>query len=188
MAEKTDFLVDGYRFATLEDAEHAQLEQKKAAYFESKLVNKNAQNMLSVYNRILDEKVFETPTGWQYLKKMQEELQALGIPGDDISPIPMYVTFTHHHDEETNVRQRIITAKKRDVRKERLRISILVNIVLAFLVIAMFAISLNGSNANILNYRNAIENEYASWEQELTEREKVVRQKEAQLANDMAER
>ena len=41
--------------------------------------------------------------------------------------------------------------------------------------------AMSGNNANILNYRNAIVDEYASWEQELTEREKAVREKEQEL-------
>ena len=41
--------------------------------------------------------------------------------------------------------------------------------------------TLNGENANALNYRKAIQNQYASWEQELTEREKAVKEKEQEL-------
>lgn len=48
----------------------------------------------------------------------------------------------------------------------------------------MFAIASGSDNPNIINYRNAIVNEYASWEQELTEREKAVRRKEAELGNN----
>ena len=49
------------------------------------------------------------------------------------------------------------------------------------LVFAMFVITLQSDNPNILNYRQAITNEYASWEQELTERENKVREKEQKL-------
>lgn len=45
----------------------------------------------------------------------------------------------------------------------------------------MFVITLQSDNPNILNYRQAITNEYASWEQELTERENKVREKEQKL-------
>lgn len=186
LAEKADFFVDGYHYATLEDANQAQVELKKAEYFETKLVNRNAQNVLTVYDKILDKKVFVTPAGWEYLKKMQEKLRLMGIQEDQIRPIPMYGTFVHNGNEgETTVRQRIKPIKKRDISKERLRISVLINIFLIVMVIAMFSIALNSNNPNILNYKSAIENEYASWEQDLTEREKIVRQKEAQLEKDM---
>lgn len=181
MADKTDYFAQGYNFATEEDAKQAQLERKKAVYFESKLINRSAQNMLSVYDTILDEKVFLTPTGWEYLKKLQEKLRLLGIEEEKIRPIPMYVTFVHNNDDGTVVKQRVKPTKKRDKEKEKFRISVIINIVLAIMVAAMFAISLNSNNPNILNYKKNIENEYAAWEQELTQREKEVRIKEAQL-------
>ena len=181
LADKTDYFAQGYRFATEEDAKQAQLERKKAAYFETKMVNRSAQNMLSVYDTILDEKVFLTPTGWEYLKKLQEKLRLLGIEEEKIRPIPMYVTFVHNNDDGAVVKQRVKPTKKRDKQKEKFRISVFINIILAIMVAAMFAISLNSNNPNILNYKKNIENEYAAWEQELTQREKEVRIKEAQL-------
>ena len=57
----------------------------------------------------------------------------------------------------------------------------MINLFLAALVIAMFAITLKSDNPNILNYKNVIVNQYASWEQELSEREQAVREKEQQL-------
>ncbi|MBD5548562.1 MAG: hypothetical protein HDQ97_14425 [Lachnospiraceae bacterium] len=181
MADKTDYFAEGYRFATEDDAKQAQLERKKAAYFESKLVNRNAQNILSVYDTILDEKVFFTPTGWEYLKKLQEKLRNLGISEEEIRPIPMYVTFVHNNDEETVVKQRVKPTKKKDKEIGKFKISVFINVILVIMVAAMFAISLNSNNPNILNYKKNIENEYAAWEQELTQREKEVRMKEAQL-------
>ncbi|MDE5908149.1 MAG: hypothetical protein K2H52_05330 [Lachnospiraceae bacterium] len=188
MADRTEFCAEGYRFATTDDAKQALLEKKKAAYFESKLVNRNPQNMLSVYDKILDEKVFLTPAGWEYLKRLQEELRLLGIEEEKIRPIPMYVTFVHHNNrEEASARQRIKPAKKKDAAKSRFIISVLINVILGFMVAAMFVISLNSSNPNILNYKKNIENEYAAWEQELTEREKELRLKQAQLEQDQAD-
>ena len=67
-------------------------------------------------------------------------------------------------------------------------ISILINAILAFMVIGMFVISLNSRNPNILNYRKNIENEYAAWEQELTNREKEIRLKEAQMEQNQTDK
>lgn len=181
MAEKTDFYVAGYRFGTIKDAEQAQLEQKKAAYFESKLRDKDAQNILAVYDRILDEKIFKTPVGWEYLKYLQERLCTLGVNEEQIRPVPMYLTFVHDEILENQTRQSMRLVKKRDKSNDKFIVSVTLNLFLAFLIIAMFVIAINSKNPNILNYRNAIVNEYASWEQELTEREAQIRQKEAEL-------
>ena len=64
----------------------------------------------------------------------------------------------------------------------------MINAILAFMVIGMFVISLNSRNPNILNYRKNIENEYAAWEQELTNREKEIRLKEAQMEQNQTDK
>ena len=53
--------------------------------------------------------------------------------------------------------------------------------VLCALVIGMFIITFTGDNPNIINYKNALENQYSEWEQELDEREDAIREKEAEL-------
>ena len=183
MADKNDFWVEGYHFGSLEDAEQARLEKKEADYFESRLVGRNPGNMLSVYNKILDEKVFVTPVGWDYVKHLQEELRVLGVSEELIRPIPMYVTFSHKKVStmENLVRERIKPSKKISPDRKNLRISLIVNIFFVVLVIGMFIITLQSDNPNIINYKRNITNQYASWEQELTEREKLLRQKENEL-------
>ena len=45
----------------------------------------------------------------------------------------------------------------------------------------MFIIASKSENDNIINYKNNITNRYAEWQQSLTERENIVRQKEKEL-------
>ena len=54
-------------------------------------------------------------------------------------------------------------------------------ILLAVLVAGMFLITLKSDNPNILNYKQVLTNQYASWEQNLTERENRIREKEQEL-------
>jgi len=48
-------------------------------------------------------------------------------------------------------------------------------------VIGMFAVAYTSEHPNILNYERVIVDKYASWEQDLTEREDAIREKELQL-------
>lgn len=182
MAEKDNLLVNGYRFGSFKDAQIAEEEIKKAKYFETRLTGKTGRNRLAVYDQILDKKVFHTPIGWEYLRYMQEEMQGLGISEEEIRPIPMYLTFVHEEEQEAEkpVRQRIRPSRRNDIMR-KYRITLLLNVLLGILVVAMFAITINSDNPNILNYKNAIVNQYATWEQELTERENAVREKEQNL-------
>ena len=107
-------------------------------------------------------------------------MQSMGIPKENIPPIPLYQVYNNRYKtEEPPVRKPV--KKKVDPQVKKLRYSILGNVILVCLVIILFAIALTGENANAINYRNAIVNEYSEWEQELTERENTVREKEREL-------
>lgn len=183
MADQKDFCFDGYRFGSIEDAREAQVEKIKADYFNNRLQGKNVESVLAVYDKVLDEKIFETPIGWEYLKRIQRDLRRGGLTEEQIRPIPMYVAFSHKEDTSSQavIRERVRPSRKKSEEKKRLQLSVMVNILLLILVAAMFYITLNSKNPNIINYKRAIENEYASWEQELTERESVIREKEKTL-------
>ncbi|MDE7334430.1 MAG: hypothetical protein K2O16_19810 [Lachnospiraceae bacterium] len=183
MSDTKDFCAGGYRFHSTGDAERARLDQKRIEYLEEKVEGKNAQDMLAAYDRILDEKVFATPVGWEYLRELQERLRSLGIEDKDIRPIPLFVVFDHGIDGET-IFKRAAGQPAHPPRKGGIKISVCINILLAVLVAAMFWIALNSENPNILNYKTQIENKYAMWDQELTRREKEIRQKEAELENN----
>lgn len=60
--------------------------------------------------------------------------------------------------------------------------SILLNIVLMMAVAGMFWIALGAGQPNILNYEEMLLNRYAGWEQELAEREQIIREKERELS------
>lgn len=183
MADKDNLLVDGYRFGSYQDAGLAEEEQKKIEYFRRRITGRTPQNLLAVYDKILDEKIFQTPLGWEYLKEVQQQLHTSGVPEDMIRPIPMYVTFSHMTGDEldrSEVRQRIRPFRKKK-KTDKFKISLIVNVFLAILVVAMFIITLNSDNPNILNYKKVIVDQYASWEQELSEREQAVKEKEREL-------
>ena len=48
-------------------------------------------------------------------------------------------------------------------------------------MIVMFAIAATGSEPTVLNYERVLQNRYAEWEQQLSDREQVIREKEREL-------
>ena len=186
MEDQKELVVGGYRFDRLSDAGEAALEIEKATYFEQRISGRSPENMLAIYDKVLDERIFVTPVGWEYLKFLQARLKEEGIDADRIRPIPLYHTFRFQKvDEQENkgvARERIHpSTKKKMTTADKMRISVIMNVILVLLVAVLFIITLNGENANALNYRKAIQNQYAAWEQELTEREKAVKEKEQEL-------
>ncbi len=174
-----DLVVEGYRFATIADAETARMELKKIDNLERNLDYRRPQNVLLVYNRALDNRVFLTPVGLSYLQKMQRELLKWGVPADKVRPVPLYATFSNKTANNRSIR--LSVAQRHPEYQGRFLASLLVNIVLVALVAAMVLFAWNTDTPNIINYRQAIENEYSEWEQELNLREQAVRDEKRRL-------
>lgn len=187
MAQKDEYQVDGYLFISKEDRDLALEEKQKIDYFEEKTKGKNKTMMLNLYDSILDQKLFKTPVGFEYLRKLREELIADGYEESQIRPIPLYRNYSYKTGEEIDVsyvKRRVKPSSRKEKKAGYLQISVCFNLLLTLLVIMMFVITMKSDNPNILNYKNQILNEYASWEQELTERENRVREKERELSMD----
>lgn len=180
------FSSEGYSFYTEKDAALAENERRKVDYLEARMDYSRPESILRVYNKAIDERIFRSPVGHFFLKKIQIFLREQpDIDSAKIADIPMYVTYDSEFREQSQpVKKRVSTtsAKKEEPKKSNaFTVSIIINLVLAAAVIAMFVITLKSDQPNILNYEKAITNRYASWEQELTEREKAVRIKEREL-------
>lgn len=171
--------VDGYLFLQKEDAQIALQEQKKIEYLEKRLDFNKPEQVLKVYRKAVEERVFKTPVGLEYMKRLQRYLKSQ-LPNEEIPPIGLYVAFEPKlRPQGETVRRTVV---KREQKKENgLAISIILNLILVAMVIAMFVITLKSDNPNILNYERAIQDKYSAWEEELSQREQTVREKEKEL-------
>lgn len=188
MADKQDagrYVAEGYSFLSEKDAALAENERRKIDYLESRLDYDHPETILRVYNKAIEERVFKSPVGQFFLRNLQQYLvNQPEIDPDEVSVIPLYVSFDTEFREQPNpARNRINPVEKKKEKKkfQLLPISLIINAGLVVAVIAMFSIALNSDQPNILNYEKAITNRYASWEQQLTEREQIVREREREL-------
>ncbi|MGN1147935.1 MAG: hypothetical protein ACI4TB_05900 [Lachnospiraceae bacterium] len=178
---QTENIVEGYLFLNEEDAELARQDKKKIEYLEKHMDYGNVDNVLQVYKKAIVERVFKTPVGQEYLKKMQTYLLRSGlIDEEDVPPVVLYSNYSMKMRQSYSpAKQYVKPAEKKNAQWPV--VSVIVNVILAIAVVAMFAITMKSDNPNILNYETNIVNKYASWEQDLTEREKVIREKEKEL-------
>lgn len=185
MADKNDLIIEGYYFGSFDDAKQANKEIKNAQYLNERVHSMTVTQKKALYDKMLDEKVFNTPVGWEYLKYLRKCIIEEGISEDNLRPIPLYVTFTSKNDDNNleHIAKMYVKPKKGEIKRlnERIRISLLINIFLVIIVIAMFAITMNSSSPNIINYKKAIVNEYSEWEQELKDKESELKKREANL-------
>lgn len=182
MEERQDYIVAGYSFKTKEDAKLAEAEAKKVEYIEQRMNYERPERILAVYKKAVEERMFQTPVGMSYMEKLHDFLINNDEVTEPVPPIPLHKHYSRQIREVTNpAKKRIKERKKRDELKMKYMISLLVNIVLVVLVLLMFYIAIDSDNPNVINYEHAVTNKYAEWEQELTEREKAVREKEKEL-------
>lgn len=179
-------IAGGFLFLTEKEAKLAEVERKKIAYLESRIDYSKPEDILYIYDKTVKENVFSTPVGMIYLKQLQEFLlNQEGIDPASVAAIPLSNTY-QEYGKAQSAKERM-QAKHEDemgAKKSQLTISIVLNMLLALAMIAMFIISLNSDSPNIINYKRVITDQYAAWEQELTERESVIREKERELTTE----
>ena len=174
-------IVEGYLFLSEEDEELAKQEKKKIEYLEKHMDYSSTENVLRVYKKAIVERVFKTPVGHDYLKGMQNFLIRCGtFDENEIPPIALYSNYG------MKMRQSYSPAREHVKASEKKKshwpvISVIANIILALMVVAMLSIANQSDNLNIINYETNLVDKYATWEQELSAREKVIREKEREL-------
>ena len=185
MPDNNDLVVGGYQFNSKADADKARDEQKKIAYIEAHMNMDNPESVLTIYEKMLSNKIFATPVGLDFLKEIRDYLiSSEEINNEDVKPLElnrMYSLGQEFVAEEELPKRRVVPAKKKNPYEERFFISLVLNILLIIAVAAMFVIATASDNPNIINYENTLVNKYASWEQDLRDREDRIREEEKKL-------
>lgn len=184
MAEENKRSVDGFLFMTEEDAALARKELEKVQKLEEKIDYKNVKMIKLVYDKTLDSKVFKTQVGLAFLRKLQVVLMQNAT--EDVKDIPVnkvYQVREQANPAKQQIEKAAVKPKKTEVQiqKEKKNISVFLNIMLLVLIFAMFYMTVNSKNPNILNYEKALQNKYVTWEEDLSQRETAIREKEKEL-------
>ena len=88
---RTDHVVSGFAFYSEKDARLAEQERQKIAYLDKRIDRTNLESVLVIYKKALDDRVFRTPVGLEYLRELQGELKAeQDLLGEEIPPIPLW--------------------------------------------------------------------------------------------------
>lgn len=175
---------EGYLFVNAADALLAEKERKQIEYLEKKLDYQKPEQILVILQKLIEERTFKTPVGMMYLKRLQDYLKNhKAIEKERIPAIPVdFVCDKSVPDTRVELKSvRAAVQKREEIKKSNHKISLILNVILIIGMIIMFWMATQSENLNMINYKNALENRYAEWEQELTEREQAVREKEQNL-------
>lgn len=166
------YIVDGFVFEDEAMAELAKKEEEGIRFIKERTAFDNAEMVLKLYKKLLEQELFVTPVGVRFLTELQNILlSSVYIAKDEIPPICV---------KEQKPVQKVEGPKQNY--KKTFHIALFFAIVFGLSIIGMFVITeLSGNNVNIINYREELLNEYSIWESELEEKEAELKAWEAEL-------
>lgn len=168
--------IGDYLFQSTQDAELASKEYEKVTRLEEKMVDADIELLYKLYNKSIEKKAFRTPIGYDFMRNLKCILEENPETPGEVLPVPLQTEFSDVSKEEevvvkTNPKQLSVNTKS-----PLLGWSLFTNIVLIIMVILMFWVVTTGDHPNVINYENAVINKYSEWEQELSERESLLRE------------
>ena len=176
------YTFQGHTFDDEKQLIAAKKEAEAIEYLRSKTDFNNMNNLMKLYDRILDRDMMETVIGIEFLKEIRDTLVGSGMfKENQIRPVPLLPEVKKLKKRtETQKRSKERTLLERSERQNT--ILKVVCFFLVLLVVAMFVIVLTGKRSPLaIRYEEQILNKYASWAQELEEKEKYLRDYVRQL-------
>ena len=155
----------------------AKKEAEAIDYLRAKTDFGNMNNLMKLYNRILDRDMMETVVGIEFLKEIRDTLIESGMfKEDQVRTVPLLPEVKKlKKRKEIQTRSRERTLLERSERQNT--ILKVVCFFLSVLVIGMFVIVLTGTRSPLaIRYEEQILNKYASWAQELQKKEEFLRE------------
>lgn len=174
------YIIQGYEFASKEEALEAKKELAATQVLAKKVSEGSLENALKIYERLLEQKLFHTAIGIDYLKSLKQYLADNNVIRDTTND-----GLNRKVDQLTLELENLQKKSSRQIArlKELLYSSLIFCLVLIIVIVVMLVISSTSDNPTILDYEDKLQNRYIDWEQELASREAVIREKEQSLAD-----
>lgn len=184
--EEKQYTVGGYTFTDKKAADAAKEEFQAINKMSSKINTKDARQVYALYNSIIDKKLFSTMVGLNYLKELQQFLYICKeIPNNRIRPIPInndvQSVLEGKREIIENQSEIRILKRERNMYKSRFTTSVIINLALVVVIIAMIIITLTSKNPNVINYETKLQDKYSAWQEQLQSEEASLKAREAQM-------
>lgn len=200
MAENNAIQVGDFLFEDADLAQKAIKEQKAINYLRHQLEGRNVSAVISAYHQLIHQEIFETELGFSFLSELRQQiLSDPAVLEEDVNFIPIRLKVSEEQASSGQIPEeakgqmqepgeqlapaQLVERTKNIVKKYRERFYMLLVVVLILLaaVVFMFVLTVSSGSPNILNYKTKLENEYASWDENLQKREEEVKKKEEEL-------
>lgn len=170
------FTFQGHTFDDEKQLIAAKKEAEAIEYLRAKTDFGNMNNLMKLYDRILDRDMMETVIGIDFLKEIRGTLIESGMFTEtQVRPVPLLPEVKKlKKRNEIQKRSRERTLLERCERQNT--ILKVVCFFLVVLVVGMFAIVLTGTHSPLaIRYEEQLIDKYASWAHEIQEKEDFLR-------------
>ncbi len=183
------FQVGDYVFETRREAEAAEKERQAVAYVRQHLDLNDRKKVRDLYEKLLEDRTFCTAVGEDFLAELREILketpQEDRADGTEREPQEDRADGTKGKPQENRAGRagQKKAAMERQLRKYRRlsRIFGVASAAMLVMILGMFYITADSKNPTILNYEQKLIDKYASWETELTQRERELAAEKQEL-------
>ena len=201
--------IGGYIFDDENKAKKAAKELKAVEYILGQIKDADEKGVLSVYKKLLNQRLFSTEIGMSFLSQLRQNLVSSGafteadiplvysLDDSDVKSKENHASSVQSTKNEEKVDNKSKAKKEKadksfvsggddhllaEIKKLKLfnKILLILCITLLLCVLGMFYVNSTINSPTILNYEEKLIDKYSSWEQELTEREAAVKEKELQ--------
>lgn len=182
MKQKERFVVNGYSFETKAEWEEVKREEESIRYIRAKTELSDTEKAYKVYCGLAEKKTFITPVGLAFLVELREGLLRAGKSEEELPGVP--VTLPRKKGKNAAAFSQEMESKNKllaDYYKDKLKNARIIMAVLAVVIGLMFLITMFGPNSPLADAEVKLQDKYASWEQEIREREDAVKAKEREL-------
>lgn len=186
------WVIKDYEFQGKTEYEMAKKEAETVEYIKANMNFSKEENVLKMYNKLLDKGNFRTIIGYEFLLTLRRHIiKNKMLSEENVRPIPIYKKTGIKKEErkKTEISDCEKEIKRYQLLYENLKakrtsskfiIAFLVLIIAGMLVITFFS-----DNSVISDYENRIINKYESWQQQLETKEKELNEREKNLKNNV---
>ena len=176
--EQKDLIVCGFKFSSFKEAQVAIKEKKTIETIRERLDMNNPESVYQIHEKLIQRELFKTIVGYSFLLELRHLLVTEYMYNEDdlsVAVIPKQLEY----DEVNELNKGVLEQKVQDllIVKKRMAITIFA---LAFMVVAMFVIAAINPNVGYINAENKVLNKYSAWQEDLEQREQIVKEKEAE--------
>lgn len=180
--EQQSLIVDGFVFPSYKEAQIAQKEKKNIEVIRSRTPLQDEKACFDLYSKLIEREIFKTMVGYSFLAELRRHLVEDFMYSEESLP-DVILPRRMDYDRVNDMNQGILKTRldKEIAANGRMKMVIFA---LIFIIVVMFVIATINPNSQYLNVENKVLDKYSAWQEELQQREQVIREKEDELGLD----